>query len=412
MYQLREGTKVEVFHSASLILQHQLVNASGKRAAVNQVVAELAAFLTIERTGPELDEFASSHRVAPADLRDNIEKGPLQRFFQSQRSAPLTSGAKVGEGLHLRVDLLQAACVRRLSEPLSVLFNKWLSGLIVTVTGAIYVLAPHRMPKHMHLSLLEWAYVWVLAYVAVLFHELGHASACVRYGAKPGSIGFGLYLCFPVLFTDASNAWALDRKERVIVDVAGIYFHLMCGAVSSSLFWLTGSPVWFLLTKSIILSTIVNLNPFLKFDGYWLLTDWSGIPCLRKSVNEGCRYLWDRCRRNSAGDLEMPLLLRVPRKVQVLLAVYGPASMAFFCFFLYKILLGIPRRVHEIPSNVHLIISDLHSQHLGFQVFHEIFLFALSGWGLYTVGRMLWRRGQRAIQGCRSLVMSLGGGNR
>ena len=56
------------------------------------------------------------------------------------------------------------------------------------------------------------------------FHELGHASACKYFGVRHGGIGFGLYLNFPVLYTDVTEVWKLKRGERCVVNLAGVYF--------------------------------------------------------------------------------------------------------------------------------------------------------------------------------------------
>ena len=56
------------------------------------------------------------------------------------------------------------------------------------------------------------------------FHELGHASACKYFGIQHGGIGFGLYLNFPVLYTDVTEVWKLKRGQRCVVNLAGVYF--------------------------------------------------------------------------------------------------------------------------------------------------------------------------------------------
>ena len=66
----------------------------------------------------------------------------------------------------------------------------------------------------------------VFMVVSSLFHELGHASACKHFGIRHGGIGFGLYLNFPVLYTDVTEVWRLRRADRCIVNLAGVYFQM------------------------------------------------------------------------------------------------------------------------------------------------------------------------------------------
>lgn len=60
-----------------------------------------------------------------------------------------------------------------------------------------------------------------------LLHELGHASALMHFGEKPGRIGFAFYVVSFILFSDVTNAWKLARKERLVVDYGGIYFQCL-----------------------------------------------------------------------------------------------------------------------------------------------------------------------------------------
>ena len=62
----------------------------------------------------------------------------------------------------------------------------------------------------------------VFMVVSSLFHELGHASACKHFGIRHGGIGFGLYLNFPVLYTDVTEVWRLRRADRCIVNLGGV----------------------------------------------------------------------------------------------------------------------------------------------------------------------------------------------
>lgn len=69
--------------------------------------------------------------------------------------------------------------------------------------------------------------VLLLLLLSSFVHEIGHASACRHFGVKHGGIGFGLYLTFPVFYTDVSEIWKLKRTERIVVNMAGVYFQLI-----------------------------------------------------------------------------------------------------------------------------------------------------------------------------------------
>jgi putative peptide zinc metalloprotease protein len=141
--------------------------------------------------------------------------------------------------------------------------------------------------------------VLIVLFISSIYHELGHATAACYYNCKVGDIGVGLYLFKPVLYTDLSSTWKLSRKRRVIIDMGGIYFQLvMVNAISLLLLFLNSSELK-VAVLSIIVLAILNLNPFLRLDGYWILTDWLGIVNVNNRVfslikNKFSKYILKR----------------------------------------------------------------------------------------------------------------------
>src|SRR5262249_6811358 len=70
-------------------------------------------------------------------------------------------------------------------------------------------------------SILTWR-VLLLVLLSFPLHELGHVSACRRYGISAGKIGAGLYLFLPVMYADLSSIWALPRRQRLAVNLGGV----------------------------------------------------------------------------------------------------------------------------------------------------------------------------------------------
>lgn len=123
--------------------------------------------------------------------------------------------------------------------------------------------------------------------LAKVFHELGHAYACKAFGCRVPSMGVALLVLWPVLYTDASDAWRLtSRKQRLLIDTAGIAVELGL-AVYATLLWsflpdgALRSAVFLLATATWIVTLFINLNPFMRFDGYYVLSDLLGIPNLQ-----------------------------------------------------------------------------------------------------------------------------------
>ncbi|MEO5352381.1 MAG: HlyD family efflux transporter periplasmic adaptor subunit [Magnetococcus sp. XQGC-1] len=111
-------------------------------------------------------------------------------------------------------------------------------------------------------------------------HELGHALVAKRYGCRVPVMGVAILLLWPVLFTETSDVWRLpERRQRLAVGAAGMLAELALAALAT-LAWslLDDGPLrnaaFFLATVTWILTLAVNLNPLMRFDGYFLLADW------------------------------------------------------------------------------------------------------------------------------------------
>ena len=118
-------------------------------------------------------------------------------------------------------------------------------------------------------------------------HELGHAYTAIRYGVRVNTMGVAFMLLMPLLYTDVTDAWRLSsRRQRFAIGAAGIVVELSIAGICTFLwaFLPDGSlksAAFLLATTSWIMSLAVNLNPFMRFDGYYLLSDLWGIPNLQ-----------------------------------------------------------------------------------------------------------------------------------
>jgi len=186
----------------------------------------------------------------------------------------------------------------------------------------------------------------LVAYFGILIHEFGHAAALCRFGRRPGGIGIGVYLFFPVLYSKVNGAWMLTRRQRVIVDIAGIWFQLLflvvLFAVDAFVFRIPGIRV----TTTITLATIaVNLNPLIKLDGYWILGDAIGVA----NLHDACRTLYRaRFRFN-----ETPLA-GLGYRLRAVLTIYtfGVVSYLGFLIFLlarWSLQVG-PALLNQLPK--------------------------------------------------------------
>jgi len=185
-------------------------------------------------------------------------------------------------------------------------------------------------------------------YLGLLMHEFGHAAACFRGGEKPGNVGLGIYLLFPVFYIDVSRAWALSRKDRLCVDAAGVYVSLIFAFTASMIYLIHGGSVWALLATSYGLTVIACLNPFIKMDGYWFLSDLMGIPALMNANREMSKWLAWRC---IGKHLPRPQILRLPSGLRNCYLVYYAFFALFICFVSLRLYFWyLPHVVQALPD--------------------------------------------------------------
>ena len=119
----------------------------------------------------------------------------------------------------------------------------------------------------------------------VLVHEAAHALTCKHFGRRVNRAGIGWYFLAPVAFVDTSDIWAAARLPRILVSAAGPYSNLILSGVAAlaAHFLAPGDPkdaLWsFSLTGYVL--ALVNLNPLLELDGYYIVMDLLEIPNLR-----------------------------------------------------------------------------------------------------------------------------------
>jgi putative peptide zinc metalloprotease protein len=281
--------------------------------------------------------------------------------------------------LAFRLSLFSQRSLEPLTTRMAVLFSP-----VIVLLGVVFILFSHalffcRAYPALHsvpsLSEPQWIAALFACYCLILFHELGHSSACTRYGARHDDIGIGIYFIYPVFYANVTDCWRLPRHQRAIVDAAGLYFQLLLSG-ACGLFWIVNpQPVLFVVVYSSLATALVNLNPFLRFDGYWLLTDITGLPSLHRSNWELCRYLVAKIRRK-AGPMVIPEIFSAPRWVTGVVVFYCVCALSFFAlFFARLILLFIPYVVSEYPKTVSLLWQMLMRPQFNSTMLHVAFRF-------------------------------------
>lgn len=196
--------------------------------------------------------------------------------------------------------------------------------------------------------------------VSSLIHEVGHAAACRYLGIQHGGIGFGLYLNFPVFYTDVSNIWRLNRKERCIVDVAGVYFQLILLIPVLAYEMYHPNNICKYIIVMMDFNFVITLNPFFKFDGYWLMTDLLGIANLRSKCNEILLYILSKVFKKNGDNVSVPYLPQMHAKEKYIFSVYLVLVNLFFGYYMFYIIpMFLVNFLATFPLMLETLVLDL-----------------------------------------------------
>jgi putative peptide zinc metalloprotease protein len=288
-------------------------------------------------------EWIINEKLAPAGIIEGYTGQPQK----SNASRP-TRGALA---LQLKVDLLSKKHLHPLTGVGQLFFACPAIVLLLPLSLIVHVLAYLQIQASMPsftlsvLSAKNSFTILLLSALGALFHELGHLSACHRYGAEYGKLGVGIYFLSPVFYVDVTDAWRLPRRQRVMVDVGGVYFQLIFSAILYGIYLLTGESVLLFSVVATVAMFISNLNPMFKFDGYWALSDAIGVPNLHKRVGDLQKQVLPMLGRRQSS-----MFLQTRGYAKIVLGVYALATTLYFAYCIWLLVWLAPAAVRDYPG--------------------------------------------------------------
>ena len=266
--------------------------------------------------------------------------------------------------LFFRIPLFQPHKFLTATAPyLSFMFKKT-TWMIIAIIGAIGLFFAARqweqfVTTFMHFFTLEGFIFYALTLTAIkALHELGHAYTARHFGARVPIIGLAFLVMFPILYTDTTDAHRLtQRRKRVLIDAGGILVELAIAAIAIFLWsFLPDGPArsaaFFAATTSWVLSLMVNLNPCMRFDGYYLLSDSFGIQNMQAQGFDLGRWKM----REVLFGLGLPRPMSVTPRKQAGLLIYAYTTWVYR-FFLF---IGIAILVHHLfPKAIGIVLFTI-----------------------------------------------------
>ena len=418
---LHSEVSIVPFFSSAKEETYLVLLPDGRSLQTTRKLYELITHLDGSRNVEEIARILSemwNDSIQPTDVQDWIDRylvphdllAPVPGLPPSSPSrstqSPSTKGIMLIPG---KLALPLTRRLRLLFHPLCSLPLLWASAFC---HGLIYLDLLSGTRPGLFSSIPPSVYLigYLVTFLSVLFHEFGHLSACQYFGCPHGEIRLGLYLVFPVFYANVSPAWRLERKARVVVDLAGMYFQLLVTIPVSLLFHLTREPLWLLLFLELDAMILFSLNPFLRFDGYWLCSDLLGVPNLRSRSQLLMKTL--RNRLLSKSSLPATPLLEISPGARLGLTLYSVGSYLFGGLVILFLCRVLPARVQTLPSEVKKLIEDglgdwSQGNVVGMvaRLVQLLFLCVM----LLAAGRMLAQVIPAAVKAARALLRKTGG---
>lgn len=269
--------------------------------------------------------------------------------------------------LYLTIPLFKPqAFLEKTFPAIAFLFSRIFVAFMMSFLAVMFVFTLPRADEFLNtftnLFSLEGAIagLLVLCFVKIV-HEFAHAYTAVRYGVSVPHMGVALIVMYPVLYTETSGSWALSsRRARFHIAMAGIISELCLAAIFLALWHLSpagsvGQTLSFLVVAvSLISSLLVNLNPLMRFDGYYMFSDATGFDNLQ---GRSCAFARHRLRE-ILFDLREPPPESLPLRDSHFLTVFG-TCLLIYRFFLF---VGIAVLVYHIffqPLGLFLMLVEL-----------------------------------------------------
>ena len=175
------------------------------------------------------------------------------------------------------------------------MFQPWAVALAIAFVVSSWILIAIQFDKfysklpefHQFFSWPNLAYMYLTLSVAKVIHEFGHGLSCKHFGGECHEMGVMLLVFSPCLYCDVSDSWMLRNKwKRIMIAAAGMYIEIIISAAAIFLWWYTKPGllnhlclnVFFVTT---VTTVIFNANPLMRFDGYYIMSDFLEIPNLR-----------------------------------------------------------------------------------------------------------------------------------
>jgi putative peptide zinc metalloprotease protein len=243
--------------------------------------------------------------------------------------------------LRLRLQLTNEERTNRLTAPFAILFRPWVVapvvlGFLAVVAWVMFIRGLGGGTRALLYSPPLMVATFGLTILSASFHEFGHAAACRYSGGRPGAMGCGVYLVWPAFYTDVTDAYRLDRAGRLRTDLGGLYFNAIFALVTFGAWAVTGAEALLVMIPLQVLQMLHQLLPFVRMDGYHILSDLVGVPDLFARIKPTLLGLIPGKRMSDKALVLKPW-------VRVVVALWVLTVVPLLIFSLLMVVISAPR---------------------------------------------------------------------
>lgn len=280
------------------------------RLSINKTVGEVWNGMLNSATGEipgqgEVIEMLAQLYQSNMLMYDGIEDG-AKLFERNQKQNRKKVKASLLNIFFLKVPLVDPdSFLNKLRWLIACLISKpfalvWLLTVIVAAKYGVENFDTLKDSAQGFLSPSNIGWVYVCTVFVKLLHEFGHASVVKRYGGEVHTLGVMFMLLVPLPYVDATASWSFRKKSRrILVGAAGMLTEFFIASIALILWANLGGGILKNLAYNVIImasvSTVLfNINPLMRFDGYYMLTDLLDMPNLQQRSVQHLKYLLER----------------------------------------------------------------------------------------------------------------------
>lgn len=183
--------------------------------------------------------------------------------------------------------------------------------------------------------------IWLTMIVIKTFHEFGHAMTCRYFGGEVHEMGVCVICLFVCGYVDASDAWMMrHQRHKIYTTIAGVFVEFIIASILANI-WLTlpQGLIRDLAFNGMIVASIntvmFNMNPLMKFDGYYVISDVLQIPNLRTKAITYCSCYLQRTLLGYRNTLQESAVAH--EEHGKIFLIYAMASYVYMAGIIYSL---------------------------------------------------------------------------